>query len=561
MHDEDVSPLGWIAAEDEPADAAEATALALPRASAKDGDGGSSDIPPGGRNWRQELPRWLATLDSGRTRREYEKAVGYFFEAPGVPHELGALTFDLLLAYRGSLALRADRQPPRASRFTGGTVVGHAQLPPDGAPDLLDDPAGAWDAADEQRATPGAAPLSPLAPATVNVRLTALRQFLAHCSLWEHVPQLPPERMRAALRRLKIERRRPYQVLEEQEWADFLRAAAGPGDVLDRPVTSMPPAPESANMAALTPTRRVADLGPWGLPRAARARQRVDAGAADQGDEAPDQPVEAWREPHMTQPEPATMPSMPRSHAGLTGRRTAQRDHALLALALASGLRAIELCALDVGNLAREWHQGRADWWLVLRDAQTKGQRGGRTLPLAEPLVRTLLDYIASTGRSWERATDRTTPLFLSLRAGGAGVASGAGPEEAASRRLAPGQVRRIVDRVETQWLAARGAAVSVSHGDGADTRAISPHALRHSTAVALLEGNQRAGRAPASVEHVRGWLGHFDIRTTQGYLAHLDARRHRRPFALAPEVGAPPAEADARQGAAPDGGTLEPPG
>lgn len=68
------------------------------------------------------------------------------------------------------------------------------------------------------------------------------------------------------------------------------------------------------------------------------------------------------------------------------------------------------------------------------------------------------------------------------------------------------------------------------------ETRAISPHALRHSTAVALLEGNAETGRPPASVEHVRGWLGHFDIRTTQGYLAHLDGRRHRRAFALAPE-------------------------
>jgi len=89
---------------------------------------------------------------------------------------------------------------------------------------------------------------------------------------------------------------------------------------------------------------------------------------------------------------------------------------------------------------------------------------------------------------------------------------------------------------VEAQWLALREE--RAARGDtlsAGETRAISTHALRHSTAVALLEGNAEAGRPPASVEHVRGWLGHFDIRTTQGYLAHLDARRHRRPFTLSP--------------------------
>ena len=74
--------------------------------------------------------------------------------------------------------------------------------------------------------------------------------------------------------------------------------------------------------------------------------------------------------------------------------------------------------------------------------------------------------------------------------------------------------------------------------GAAGETRQISPHALRHSTAIALLEGNEAIGRPPASVEHVRGWLGHFDIRTTQGYLAHLEGRKHRRPFTLSPGAG-----------------------
>jgi site-specific recombinase XerC len=93
--------------------------------------------------------------------------------------------------------------------------------------------------------------------------------------------------------------------------------------------------------------------------------------------------------------------------------------------------------------------------------------------------------------------------------------------------------VREIVDRVEAQWRAAQADA-PIGSGIAGESRAISPHALRHSTAMALLEGDG-VTRPPASVEHVRGWLGHFDIRTTQGYLAHLDARKHRRPFTINP--------------------------
>jgi site-specific recombinase XerD len=242
------------------------------------------------------------------------------------------------------------------------------------------------------------------------------------------------------------------------------------------------------------------------------------------------------------------------SRAGLTGVFTAQRDHALLALALATGLRAIELASLDLGDLSREWHAGREEWWLVLPDAKTKGQHGGRTLPLAPELVESLLAYVSSTGRSWDRADDRATPLFQSRRAAPE-TGDAASGEQGKKRfgRLSSEHIRRIVDRVETQWLALRG----LQSGDGqgslaADTRAISPHALRHSTAIALLEGNQVAGRPPASVEHVRGWLGHFDIRTTQGYLAHLESRRHRRPFTLAPmESGMP--EEDRTDEDAPD--------
>src|SRR5262249_43821914 len=109
--------------------------------------------------------------------------------------------------------------------------------------------------------------------------------------------------------------------------------------------------------------------------------------------------------------------------------------------------------------------------------------------------------------------------------------------------RLTQRHIERIVDRIENQWIASRSVEAELSGTMVVgETRAISPHSLRHSTAIALLEGNAAAGRPPASVEHVRGWLGHFDIRTTQGYLAHLDARRHRRPLTIAPDMARTPA-------------------
>lgn len=233
--------------------------------------------------------------------------------------------------------------------------------------------------------------------------------------------------------------------------------------------------------------------------------------------------------------------------ARLTGKRTAQRDYALIALALGTGLRAIELISLDVGDLRRERHAGQDEWWLVLPDEKTKGQHGGRTLPLASSLIETLLEYVQATGRRWEDARDRKTPLFLSSL-GRARINDGDTESKTANgrqRRLSPSHVRLIVDRVERQWRQS----LERERGDGmfaGEGRAISPHALRHSTAVALLEGNEAQGRPPASVEHVRGWLGHFDIRTTQGYLAHLDARRHRRPFTLAPTSAHPASQQSA---------------
>ncbi len=466
---------------------------------------------PVGRTWRQELPRWLATLNPGRTGIEYERALSYFFETPGVPAELAAITFDLLLAYRGSLAMRAsspDRAHARRDAHSS-TPQSQSKLGPAwmaALPRTADEPAS-----ETTEGARGPASRGLLAPATVNIRLTALRQFLVHCALVDLLPTLTPDRIRGALRRLSIERRRPYQILAQPEWNGFLDAALAPissgqierrsPDVAHVPVDSTQPTPPS----------------PWGLSRAERVERRRSATTAAQHDTEPDDVA-------GTSPSNSDK-SFVRSTAGLTGVRTAQRDHALLSLALATGLRAIELVSLDVGDLVRDWHDGHEEWWLVLQDSKTKGQRGGRTLPLAPSLMTILLAYITSTGRRWEAASDRATPLFLSWRGRISSTSDAAAATSARRNRLTVRQVERIVDRVESQWSNAEGANRNAS--------AVSPHSLRHSTAVALLEGDVESGRAPASVEHVRGWLGHFDIRTTQGYLAHLEGRKHRRPLTI----------------------------
>ncbi len=490
---------------------------------------------PSPATWRLELPRWLATLNPGRTVHEYEKAVRYFFDTPGVPEELSSLSFDLLLAYRGALALRA------APRSRGAAYMSRSRSPrppfsveaidnSEGGPSLLAGDSRPEDGKDREHST---SEPRPLAPATVNLRLTALRQFLVHCTVLGQLPQLSADRVRAALRRLPIEHRRPYQILDESEWEEFLRAALLPA----RSTTTRPPQQATPASEAEPPHE------PWGVPRAVRRAAVTALQTEAENGESNKQPGTSDTGPGRTAP-------VVRSRFGLTGVRTAQRDHALVSLALATGLRAIEIAQLDVRDLHREWDNGHEVWWLVLPDAKTKGQKGGRVLPLAPAIVETLVSYIRSTGRAWENPADLATPLFMSAYVQGRRSHPVPDKERAQERsrsagRLLAGQIARVVDRVEAQWLALR--AEEAARGEtmqAGETRSISTHALRHSTAVALLAGNPAVGRPPASVEHVRGWLGHFDIRTTQGYLAHLDARRHRRPFALSPGSGAAQAPA-----------------
>ncbi|HEX9036278.1 MAG TPA: site-specific integrase [Ktedonobacterales bacterium] len=511
-----------------PADEAREVTLAISSWGAHQEDGAHTDtaVPSDMRRpWRAEMARWQLTLNPGRTQDEYAKAVSYFFEAPGAPQNLDDISPDLLLAYRGALALRAERTRARRrapSRPRDAGVQSRLQDPVPGG----SLPGGR---ARDTATTSGA---SPLAPATVNLRLTALRQFLRFSCMREPLPGLTVERIHAALRRLPIERRRPYQILSEEEWPAFLAAARAPLVKREQaPSAGAATAEESTSLNEGRPLPH----SPWGATRAQRHRQTLERAASTPV--APDQVADddANQAPH------------PRD--GRTGARTALRDYALVSLALATGLRAIELSLLDVGDITRERRHGQVEWWLTLPDSKTKGQRGGRTLPLAPALTLALLEYVAYTGRSFASDADRATPLFLALANGprrGQSTEGVLGDQEHGSdedhHRLRPEQIRSVINRVETQWMARQRAEQDGVAG-ALEGRRISPHALRHSAAIALLKGSEAAGRPPASVEHVRGWLGHFDIRTTQRYLDHLNSRDERRRFAISPNSPSAPLE------------------
>jgi site-specific recombinase XerD len=145
------------------------------------------------------------------------------------------------------------------------------------------------------------------------------------------------------------------------------------------------------------------------------------------------------------------------------------RDHALLELLYGCGLRASEVCGLELA--AYDAAAGR------LR-VIGKGDRE-RIVPVGEP-ARDALDAWLREGRP--RVAGACSALLLSVR----------------GRRLSPSDVRRALER------RARVAGVS----------ARSPHALRHAYATHLLEGG-------AGLREIQELLGHASAATTQIY-AHV---------------------------------------
>lgn len=179
--------------------------------------------------------------------------------------------------------------------------------------------------------------------------------------------------------------------------------------------------------------------------------------------------------------------------AGLpTEGQVALRDRTLLLFLYNTGARVQEAADLTVGNLVLEPQprvhlHGKGGKW--------------RTCPLWPQTTQLLRDLVG--GR-----TDG--PVFL-------------------SRKKGP------LTRFGIYKLVRRHAAVLATRTSGCPTRHISPHVLRHTTAVHLLE-------AGVEINVIRGWLGHVSLETTNRY-AEINIRTKEEALrACSPPTNALPA-------------------
>jgi len=163
---------------------------------------------------------------------------------------------------------------------------------------------------------------------------------------------------------------------------------------------------------------------------------------------------------------------------------TGRRDHALLLLALQTGLRASEIIGLNLGDV----HMGTG----AHVSCHGKGRKD-RITPLTGGTVATLRVWLA------ERAGDAANPLFPTQR--GARLS-----RDALEHRLA-------------KYVAA-----AARFCPTLATKRISVHVLRHTAAMRLLH-------AGVDTSVIALWLGHESVETTQIYL-HVDMAMKERALA-----------------------------
>lgn len=175
------------------------------------------------------------------------------------------------------------------------------------------------------------------------------------------------------------------------------------------------------------------------------------------------------------------------------GRWEGRRDRALLALAIQTGLRLSELTSLNCGDITLDAHAHLA--------CTGKGRKQ-RTVPLTTNTVAVL--------RTWtrERQGHAADPLFPT-RTG---------------RPLSPDAIQR---RVTLHATTAAHRCPSLA------TKNVTPHVLRHTAAMALLQ-------ADVDVAVIALWFGHEDIRSTQAYL-HADLSIKERALARTTTTSAKP--------------------
>jgi integrase/recombinase XerC len=154
----------------------------------------------------------------------------------------------------------------------------------------------------------------------------------------------------------------------------------------------------------------------------------------------------------------------------------ALRDHALLELLYATGVRVSELCGLDVDDVD-----------LGRRVVRVLGKGGKeRVVPFGVPASRAVQDWLEH-GRPAVARPGSPPALLLGARGG----------------RFQPASVRRIVHE---------------ALGAVPDAPVMGPHGFRHSAATHLLEGG-------ADLRSVQELLGHATLATTQLY-THVTVER-----------------------------------
>ena len=163
---------------------------------------------------------------------------------------------------------------------------------------------------------------------------------------------------------------------------------------------------------------------------------------------------------------------------------TGRRDHALLLVAVHTGLRVSELVGLQL-------HDVHLDAGPHLR-CHGKGRKD-RCTPLTTPTVRMLRTWLA------ERGGQPGDPLFP-------------------TRRGTP------LSRDAVGRLVAKHAATAQMACPSLQAKKVTPHTLRHSTAMALLH-------AGVDISVIALWLGHESTETTQTYL-HADMTIKERALA-----------------------------
>ena len=161
-----------------------------------------------------------------------------------------------------------------------------------------------------------------------------------------------------------------------------------------------------------------------------------------------------------------------------------RRDHALLTLAIQTGLRASELTALRTADLS------------LTRGAHLR-IRGKRRKERVTPLT----SHTVAVLHAWldERGAAPTDPVF-------------------------PGPAGRPLGRDAVRKLVAKHAYVAAGRCPSLATKRVGVHTLRHTCAMNLLQSG-------ADLATIALWLGHEDLRTVQIYL-HADLTLKERALA-----------------------------